>query len=253
MTTNNDFNGLKKVNKLFFNTVYFFLLVLSIYSCASSEIANSEDVNQAKIHQYYYVGFDANGGQTYYVMAQFRFGGSKGTTLKLSSPSKVSVNDMELSEQTETLRGCFYETTLNGSNVFNFKFIDTQKKEYINKCEINSLTIVATSQIDADKKSEIAWTGKPLEANETVTLTIEDNEGNKATAYCSVKGSNSVIINPNDMENLIQGKGQIYMNREANINLQQAADDGGSINTDYKSEIIGVNILKVPVAKKSSE
>ena len=241
---NKNSNGFKKVTKILASTIIFIGVAIVFNACASSEIADSEDVNQAKIHQQYSVYYDANDGDSYRVESQFRFGGNKGTTLRLSNPSTVSVNDKEMDEETQVLRGCYYEMSITGTNSFTFSFIDTEEKEYINECKITSAELKAINKINADKSLKVKWIGKPLDSKETMTLTIEDNDNNTTIISTDIIGSTYITVNPKDMETLVKGKGQIFLSRSYSSSLQEAAEDGGNIYTQYISKKISINILK---------
>ncbi|HNQ68010.1 MAG TPA: hypothetical protein PKN32_06520 [Bacteroidales bacterium] len=246
MMMNKNYNGLKNnpfkliVLLMISSTAYF------TFSCASSEIADSKDVNQAKIYQSYTVHFDAESPDSYNVTAQFRFGGNKGTTLRLSAPSKVTVNDSEMEEKSDSFSGCYYQTNLKGLGEFNFKFIDTENKEFLNSVILNPVTAKVVELIDADIKNSIYWEGLPLAAHETVCLTICDNEGNCATGTTDIVGADYVVISPSDMDNLVSGKGNYYLTRTYSNSIKNAADEGGNIYTDYKSVAVPVKIIKKP-------
>ena len=93
MMKNKNLYGLRIKTSIFVVLSVFMGFNYIFSSCASSEIADSGDVNQDAIYHYYAVSYDADQGNDYIVEAQFRFGGDKGTTLRLTDPSKVYVND----------------------------------------------------------------------------------------------------------------------------------------------------------------
>ena len=65
MMKNKNYNGLVISKTLMLLLFGSFALIFLVNSCASSEIAESEDVNQEKIYQAYWVTFDA-GENSYY-------------------------------------------------------------------------------------------------------------------------------------------------------------------------------------------
>ncbi|HOZ30935.1 MAG TPA: hypothetical protein PLL66_08460 [Bacteroidales bacterium] len=243
---NKNYNGLKNnpTNLIVFSFIS--LAALFTFSCASSEIADSKDVNQAKIYQNYSVSFDAESPEYYYITAQFRFGGNKGTTLRLSDPSKVTVNEVEMEEKSDNFRGCYYQTSIKASGFFIFKFVDTENKEYVNDVKIIPVKAKVVDIINADKKTSVYWEGKVLASHESMLLTICDNEGNWASASTDVAGSDYIVISPEDMTNLVGGKGELYFTRNYYNSVKNAADEGGNISTDYISVPISVKILKTP-------
>ncbi len=243
MMMNKNFTGLNKL-KTILGLFIFAALTVHLSSCASSEIANSEDVNQDKIHQFYGVYFNANNGDNYIVESQFRFGGNKGTTLRLSDPSAVTVNGEEMNEETNVLRGCSYESSLSGKNQFEFLFKDTEEKEYKNSCEVWSAELKSFKEIDAENSLQIKWIGAPLKSNETISLTIKDADSNMASTSTDVFGATYLIINPSDMGNILAGNAEAFLTRIYSNNLAEATDDGGIIYTEYISKKISIDIIK---------
>jgi len=245
MMKNKGLNGLK-INASLFVVLSVFIGFNYIFSsCASSEIADSGDVNQDAIYHYYAVTYDANSSKSYDVEAQFRFGGNKGTTLRLTDHSKVYVNGNEMKEESNVLRGCFYTLSLDDGNEFEFKFVDTEEKEYINKCKIYSAELKNVDDIIADLDYEVKWIGLPLASNESMVCTIEDNEGNIATGGSDIVGSQSVNIDKDDMETLMAGNAEIYLTRTSFVDADEVADEGGKIYTEYKSEKKSVKIKRL--------
>ncbi|MDD3739661.1 MAG: hypothetical protein PHH30_00335 [Bacteroidales bacterium] len=246
MMKNKNYSGLKN-NPL--QLVVFIMIsgiALMVLSCASSEIADSKDVNQAKIYQSYSVFFDAESPDSYRITAQFRFGGNKGTTLRLSSPSVVTVNNTEMEEKSDSFSGCYYETSIKESGEFSFKFTDTENKEYSNSISLNPIKPKEVEIVNADSKASIYWIGLPLAAHENMSVTICDNEGNCASASTDIVGSDYVVISIEDMSNLVSGNGSLYLTRKYYNSIKNAADEGGNMSTEYKSVAIPIKILKKP-------
>lgn len=249
--TNKDLNGIKNKSNFAFSMLV--IVALITYGCASSEIADSKDVNQKKIHQSYSVTYDAAGDDSYAVWAQYRFGGNKGTTLKLSEPSTVTINGETMEENQSDFYGCSYEAKIKGTNKFSFKFIDTEKTEYVNTITVLSAEPKEVKVINADRETNIYWIGNKLEKNETVTVIIEDNAGARAEASTDIVGTDYVVVKPEDLQFLVNGDGQIYFQRIKSLSTQQAADEGGSIWCEYNSEKIPVRIHKKQSTESTTE
>ncbi len=233
---NKNYNGLKPKLTLFTCLIVFLGFNYVFSSCASSEIADSGDVNQAKIHQQYSVSYDANNNGSYKIEAQFRFGGNKGTTLRLTEPSKVFVNGIEMNEESNVLQGCFYTLKINEGNTFNFKFIDTDEKEFSNKCKVLKAEPKPITNINTSIDYKIKWIGMPLTNNETIICIIEDNDGNSVSSNSDIIGSDYIQINSEDLTNLIEGSGELYLKRTSTIDAKETGDEGGKIYTEYISK-----------------
>jgi hypothetical protein len=102
---------------------------------------------------------------------------------------------------------------------------------------------VKVEKIYAEKNQKIYWQGKSLENKEEIIAIIEDNDNNKVEVSTDIIGSNYISLNAEDMEDLVAGSGQIYMIRKYYSSLQEVADDGGSVDTEYISMKIPIEII----------
>lgn len=241
--TNRDYSGLKIKLKIALTSIAFITVFGFISSCTPEEVADSKDVNQAKIHQAYWVYYDAGESNYYNIEAQFRFGGANGTTLSLSDPSTVAINKQEMNQDLDAFRGCSYKTKLQNISDFMFTFKDTENKEYVNKCLIQKVELKPINQIETDTNYEIGWIGRAVSQKEEVFVVIEDQDKNTVTVSTKIVGSETVKLKPKDMQNLIEGKGQIYIYRTWTSELQETADDGGKIYSKYKSKKQSIDIV----------
>ncbi len=214
-----------------------------LFSCASTEIANSEDVKQSKIYQSYYVIYD-NQKEKVYAEAMFRFGGSGGTTLKLNEPSKAFVNDNLMEGDDRLFRGMVYsyDDLDITTNTFKFQFIDTDKNEYLNTHTIAPLKLQTPDTISKTAPVSVTWDGEPTGEAETVIIEITDNSENKAVISTNLKQVNSITIKPADLTKLQSGVANIQAIREKDIKLKNAAEIGGILHSTFKSKISVIHI-----------
>ena len=122
-------------------------------------------------------------------------------------------------------------------------FKDTENKEYINKCLIQKVELKPIKQIETDANYEIEWIGMPVSQKEEVFVVIEDQENNTVIVSTTIVGSETVKLKSKYMPDLIEGKGQINVYRTWDSSLQQAADDGGKIYSEYKSKKQSIDIV----------
>lgn len=222
------------------------LTVIGFIGCSSSEVAESKDVNQEKIHQSYNVVFDAE-HEDIYAEAVFRFGGSKGTTLTLSEPAKLSLNGNTLQGRQRMLRGFVYSQDQFDNDVFDFEFRyqDIDQKEYI-----NSISVLPISDIqvpDSFSKSNnnlVKWTGPAISQFEKIVVEIIDNAGNMATISSELKGSNEVNILKEKIALLESGTGNLQIYRKINKGLDQQNEMGGEIESTYYSKKTKITITE---------
>lgn len=220
-----------------FSIIILILQGIIFQGCYSTETAESKDVKQDAIHHSYFVKYDEESGEIY-AEAQFRFGGSKGTTLILSTPSRVAVNGVNLTGKDKLLRGQVYSTSSLPieANEFIFEFTDTEEKEYVNKVRVfpcHLLNLPDTFSRYAE--TVLKWEGAPVQANETITVEITDNNGNSSSVSNTVKGSNSVIVKPSLISNLSGGIANIQVFRHISLPAKECGNAGGVISSSYYS------------------
>lgn len=244
MMNNKNLNGLsRRIRSVLY--VFFIALLVILNSCVSNEVAESGDVNQDKIYMSYNVFHDAERDHDYSVTAQFRFGGSKGTTLILTAPSNIMLNGDKMNMQTSGRRGCWYESTLPlDSKEAEFVFTDTEANKLKNSFKLNSIDLKPLLKIDLDaRKTRIAWEGEKLDRAESLSLEIVDEEGNLAYIDGGVKGSKDIVIKRSDLDGLVPGKAEIRVSRHSNENLKEKTSEGGSYRFEYKSQMYPVVLV----------
>ncbi len=220
------------------------LIFASFMACVSNEIAESKDVNQKKIYQFYSVIYNSDESNEYAIIAQFRFGGNSGTTLKLSPPSEVSVNNSKMEYEDNYFKGAFYSTQIKNTNVFNFEFIDLDNTIYKNSFVLNSVETTKIDTLFTEQSQTISWIGTQLTKHETMSITIEGNEDKIISVSTDVIGSNNITLNIDDMKVLVGGNAQYYFTRSYSNSLSQDGEVGGNIAMEYnssKSPLVIVN------------
>lgn len=106
----------------------FFQLVLLV-GC-STETEPIDKVDQGSIYQSYSVTYDSKSDTTS-VTAEFRFGGSSGTTLRLTGGASVKNNHAALSER--SFLGTRYRGEKQGFHPnHTFEFVDVRGNRYVN-------------------------------------------------------------------------------------------------------------------------
>ncbi len=232
--------------KRYYLPILVFIVTMLFSSCASDEVAESTDVNQAKIYQDYFVKYDAEDNEMN-SRAVFRFGGSRGTTLLLSSPSKITVNGKQMKGEKEFLQGMVYRKNDFKEEVkdFEFLFTDTDKTKYKNSVTLEPMKLSYLPEtISKTTVCTISWEGAPVGKNETVTLNIIDNNGTQISVNNKLKGSKTININPENMISLNPGTANIRIIREVEKNIKETTGEGGYINACYYSSIEVIEIVE---------
>ena len=218
--------------------------IILFSNCASTEVADSRDVNQQKIYQDYEVVYNEENGNAQ-AEAVFRFGGNKGTTLILSDSSNVKVNNNNMLGSELLFRGYVYEFFGfdEATTFFEFKFTDTEGNQYVNGINVYPIDkINIPDSIALYQNSTVSWIGPSVQSGEQVEVIIEDMAGNQAKAKTRIKGANEVLIQAENVTGLVEGTGNLYIRREINNSLKQSAEMGGTIKSLYYTAIVKIHI-----------
>lgn len=206
------------------------MLILLVTSCVRE---NSVDVNQDRIHTAYELYYNANQDKTY-AQAVFKFSNAAGTNLELTSPSEVTFNGDVLSFKSGL---AYYEKEYAGLvDTGTFVWKDTDGNEYTNTIHINMIDYPAVlDTIPRDAAYELFWQGDSLNANESVVLTVNGVlEGDAQIFYQSNINATSIILALNQLQNLGQGQGTLWMDRFYEPVLTEKTSAGGTIKGHYR-------------------
>lgn len=224
------------------------LIVSLITSCASNETADSKDVKQSEIYQNYTINWIMGKG---YSSASFRFGGENGTTLHLTSPSKITFNGQQLTESEFLFGGSFYEGDQRGySSKHEFRFIDTDGKTYVNNINFEDVEFVDPPQTVSKNENLVIELTRPILASERIVLaaksdTSKSNEvqiGNDsdASAYYDLKAG-KLIIKPGFFLNFKDVSATIwFIKEEKKKPIDQPTNLGGELKFNFQSFAISV-------------
>jgi hypothetical protein len=246
-------NSKNKKMKTLPGYIPFLLIAMLLYSCYSSEVAESKDVNQAKIFQYYSIVKNEEYG-TLKVKAKFRFGGEKGTTLILSAPASVQINDQVMQGREDLFQGYAYKKSdMDFANKdFSFIYRDLDGKIYTNSISTEDLTPdQLPDSLDPSRDFILEWKGKAVGNSETVYLDITDKKLNKKSFRSDLKGSRSILIEATALNDLYPGMLHLKFRRELSRNTEQSAEIGGYINSVFISRMYEVRLGQKPAEEET--
>lgn len=212
--------------------------------CASTDVADSKDVSQSKIYQSYSVSYDDE-NQDYYAEALYRFGGSGGTTLTLSEPSRILLNGTTMTGNNFALRGYVYNSRLE-KNIYSlkFEFINTEGKSYINNIIIDPIIrVIIPDSFSKTNQLEVSWEGNPIRPKEKFTIRINGNGSTFLSEDCSVTGAKSFTIPAEKLATLGLGTANFQIIRNYSSVLMQGTELGGNINLSFFSKKAIVKVL----------
>ena len=204
-------------------------------ACSSNEIGNSKDVNPETIYMDYSVDY-REGDDSVNCFLQYRFAGSNGTTLVLTSPSKVAIDGVEINADSANLSGAYYEKKFAADN-FNgqhtITFTDINNKVLEEKFSFHRISCTTQiPQVIGKEKFVLAFNGAAN--SDVINVTISDTSA--ATEDIQISNpvtSTQLIITAAQLKKLATGPVQINIFKNQDLPLQQPTAEGGKFILSY--------------------
>lgn len=210
--------------------------VLAAFATVACDKENASDVNQNKIYTDYEVFYNKNTDKTW-VVARFRFGGPTGTILELDSGAYVLFNN-----DTLPYNGIFmghYKEYAGQLSSGTFTYHNLNGQNFVNSLPVYD-TLAFQAGFDTLRKSQaqtIGWDGSALAPNQGVGIFVGGwTWGDDALAYQDGDGATSLVLGINQMNNLPVGPATVYMDRQTELNLNQATPEGGKIRGKFRAK-----------------
>ncbi|UEG51305.1 hypothetical protein LK994_07455 [Ferruginibacter lapsinanis] len=212
------------------------ILSIAFVGCTSSEIGESKDVAQDKIYQQYSVSYN-QGEQSVGVFSQFRFAGEKGTTLVLTTPSKVELDGTPIQVDSSDYSGAFYRTDEPVNRFYgkhHFIFTDINNKKFENEFSFDQFKLVNVP-VTAEKKQPliIQYETPPLSGEDYIKLASANTDSSFSITHSAVDAPGTITI---PVLQLLRQKGKtlsisatLYRRRQ----LQQNTTEGGKLTISY--------------------
>lgn len=215
-------------------------LLLAVPACWSIDSIDSEDVNEDALWGEYSVGFDSDDGELRFY-AQFRVGGSTGTTVRLSDPSQVTANGsvMQLFDGDEAwlnLEGSYYyleEGAAVPEGSYEFVWTRLDGSTYTNVVQMaDSIGILAPMDGETISKTEgitVEFDGA-VGTNESVSCWLSGN-GSAQTEW--VTSGNTCVFTAAELEDLDPGDASLWVRRRLEGDIQDGHPEEGGYVTSY--------------------
>lgn len=233
------------MRKIVFVQLLLCSVILLITSCVSNETANSDTVKQSEIYQSYTITYNS-GDKELSASASFRFGGSTGTSLSLTTPSKVLFNDQEMAADQNMFTGTFYEINKQISApplTFTFDYTDNDKKTYKNSGTIDAVEVSSYPKlITKNEGFEVSWSGGAVKNGESISVTLEGKDFFSCTQSTSTVGATSVQFSKEQLKDIKAGSADINVKRSKSQDLTNATHLGGNFSITYVSSKVGTEI-----------
>jgi hypothetical protein len=224
---------------------FFVLGTLALTACQSSEIANSKDVDAESVYFSYQVSHQ-EGDADVSCVAQYRFGGNKGTTLLLQPPSKVRFDGATLRADSGRIAGAYYETKKpvgSFAGEHTWEFTDLKGKTYTETFRFRPFALAAPIPPVLERK-DWSFRFEGLENGDLVRISIAD------TAFSSENISreftvqnNQVTIPLAEIKPLSAGPLRIDISRHEESQLKEKTREGGILTIDYQLKRVKSSLM----------
>lgn len=223
------------------------LLSLSILGC-SSDTVGSGDVNPAAIHQDYSLTY-TEGSNVSRFSAQFRVGGSSGTTVELEPPAFINANGKSLLKV--SFFGTSYALEQSGPySAASFEYIDDTGLRYLNSVPLKPVSMnMNPAPIMLGANYYVPVNTSPLEPGDSVQATLEqDVIVNGIHKFVFINGSyeaaySRFVFSSYDLARLQNGLVELKISRRHHSALLQAAPrGGGEISSHYSMRPIHLTV-----------
>lgn len=208
------------------------LLAASLLSgCHKSiDLTNSDKVNQNHIFQLYQVKYDANEGNLT-TKAVFHIDHRSGNQLRLTEPSKVTVNgqEMELNEQGE-----YVWNNPKHLQITPFEYVNNNKQLFKNSVITNTIAFNQENiTLNKNKTTQVTVKAEPFEESESVSCTLnKDGE----TVEIDLDFENGrLIVSPEVLEPVQPGSYTARLVRKNYSQQLKSLDRGGEWESQYVS------------------
>lgn len=224
------------------------LAVFGLHGCVSNEIGSSKDVAQERIYLQYDFDF-SEARRSGEFTAQFRFGGSKGTTLVLSSPSQMQWNSEVLPVDSLPSSGAFYRKSLGTESWWGqhtLTFTDTQGKTFTNHVVLNR-PIIQPGGIKAsvNQTLELSFILMGAQPDDEVDVYSVDTDSSFRYTFQLDKSGKTVLSIPaKELKRQTKSTVSLGFQLTQYRSLAQAPTEGGSTRLAYTLAPITLPITK---------
>jgi len=181
-----------------------------LFSGCSPDV--SVDVEPDEIYAEYELFYNANEGKSY-AFTTFKAGNLLGQRIELENNAQVSFNGDVLTWNPDFFR---YEKEYNGNiNTGDFLYVDELGNSFENTATLTSID--RPSDLDSIfllQAYELEWVGSELGATEDVTVNLNGVvEGDLQTFYTNDEGARSILLGRDQLFQLGEGPGTLWMDR----------------------------------------
>lgn len=219
------------------------IFVCFLIACKDEEIGKSKDVNPETIYTKYTVNY-TEGDAMVQSVATFRFAGENGTTLVLSEPSSIMLDEKKLQVDSAKYSGAYYK---HNSSLENFIgnhvwiFTNTDKKIYKQPFEFTSFKIAKPIAGFIQKQNNLEIEFEGLKEAAEVMIKIADTAFKTSNIDKLMTIQNKkVSISSAELSALSNGPLTIDIRQHSKQNVSEGTSQGGDIEQTYSLKRIKV-------------
>ncbi|MCB9073185.1 MAG: hypothetical protein H6623_06155 [Bdellovibrionaceae bacterium] len=234
------------------NPTRIFLLFALVFSSSlivacSSDTVGSRDVNPNAVHQEYSVEYQETSNSSY-ISAQFRVGGSTGTTVELEPPSYLKINGT--TPHKSSFFGTSYSLDQGGyTSSVTFEYSDDSQHSYVNSVIVKTIQILSAPQnLTIGQSYSVVVSTESLNPGDTVRGYLRQDhfdQGISQSAYVEGVfdvGTQRMIFSSYDTSRLYEGNVELTLVRSHYQALSQSTSrGGGSIGSYYNTRPVILN------------
>lgn len=226
------------------------LLFLSFAACSSNEIGYSKDVNPETVYMDYAIHY-TEGEDSINCLLQYRFAGENGTTLVLSSPSKVSIDGKEIKADSSSFTGAYYEKKFSVANFtgdHTIEYTDVNSKARKEIFHFNRIRL-ANDILSANKQTDLVLKFENTNDQDMIEVNLSDTSA--ATDDIEIKSKligGKLTISPIQLQSLSSGPCSLYIYKNLVQPLQQPTTEGGKLSINYVIREIEIELRAMDAA-----
>lgn len=219
---------------IFFKPVLL-VLCLPVFSCTSNEIGYSKDVNPETVYMDYHIYY-TEGEDSVKCLLQYRFAGEDGTTLVLSSPSKVSIDGKEVKVDSSDFSGAYYEkkyaaATFAGPHTIAFTDINGKKRNEIFHFQ---RTRLVNDILSANKQTDLILSFENIYPEDRIEVDISDTSGATQDINITAKPvAGKLTISAAQLQTLSAGPCTLNIYKNVANSLQETTTEGGKLSVHH--------------------
>jgi hypothetical protein len=221
-------------------------LVAAMAACSSNEISNSREVAPETVHQQYQIHSNESDDRVN-LQAQFRFGGSNGTTLVLNDPSNVSIDGEVIKVDSSKFGGAFYELSRSAATfkgTHRFVFTDINGKKYENSFVFEPLRL-NQPPVSTSKKQPLVLTfeASTLQNGDQIEISTTGSDSSFSVSHVVSNNQNTVEIPAAQLARQKNNKLVLDITLQRSLALQQQTAEGGSMDLHQRLKALKIALL----------